>query len=471
MGAKHKDLSQLQITLLVTLALSSSTYGYAIESITRSQKLSQEHTLVSPGQVFELGFFSPNSSGNHKYVGIWYKGISPQTLVWVANSENPLPVADSSASLNIGHSGNLELVDGNNSSPWWSTNVNMSSNNPVATLSDNGNFVLKDAESGQSLWQSFDHPRDTFLPGSVIGYNVNTGQSYNLTSWKSDGDPSPGSFTMGVSQALRPAQVFIWKGTTPRWRTGPWGRLKFIGMPEMDASYQSQFGLVEDPAKGTTYLSFTSYNTSTFSRMFLSSEGVLKYMLKENGSNWYVFWESPKNPCDVYGVCGPFGLCKVSESPTCRCLKGFVPKSDLEWRERNWTQGCTRRTKLHCEKNNSSASPQGQNNDGFLKFSNTKLPDFYEFLPNHNNFGSCRTTCLELCSCKALAYVNGIGCLVWLEDLVDIQEFSSGGEDLYLRLPFAELGETQRSSRYIWQYELFFSLHDISFEICYLFIV
>lgn len=35
----------------------------------------------------------------------------------------------------------------------------------------------------------------------------------------------------------------------------------------------------------------------------------------------------------------------------------------------------------------------------------------------------------------------GIGCLVWWEDLVDIQELSFGGVDLYFRLSHTELGE------------------------------
>lgn len=47
---------------------------------------------------------------------------------------------------------------------------------------------------------------------------------------------------------------------------------------------------------------------------------------------------------------------------------------------------------------------------------------------------------MDNCSCIAYAYVNGIGCLVWSKGLVDIREFSSGGEDLFLRLAHAELG-------------------------------
>uniref|UniRef100_A0A2N9FQW7 Receptor-like serine/threonine-protein kinase n=1 Tax=Fagus sylvatica TaxID=28930 RepID=A0A2N9FQW7_FAGSY len=47
-------------------------------------------TLVSAGGEFELGFFTPNGSSGHKrYVGIWYTR-DKQTVVWVANRDQPL---------------------------------------------------------------------------------------------------------------------------------------------------------------------------------------------------------------------------------------------------------------------------------------------------------------------------------------------------------------------------------------------
>ena len=47
-------------------------------------------TLVSSGERFELGFFTPyGRNDGKKYLGIWYYN-SPQTFVWVANRENPL---------------------------------------------------------------------------------------------------------------------------------------------------------------------------------------------------------------------------------------------------------------------------------------------------------------------------------------------------------------------------------------------
>ena len=71
-----------------------------------------------------------------------------------------------------------------------------------------------------------------------------------------------------------------------------------------------------------------------------------------------------------------------------------------------------------------------------------KLPDFYEFVKlDYSDAASCQIRCLNNCSCSAYAYVTGIGCLVWSEDLIDIQVFSFGGEDLFVRLAHEELGK------------------------------
>ena len=145
MVAKERDCSVLFFYILILFYLFPSKYWYSVYNITPSQPLLQGQTLVSNGQVFELGFFSPNSS-EKQYVGVWYKQISPPRIIWVANRENPLPVDQaSSASLRIGTNGNLELVVGNKSTLIWSTNVKAPSIGSIAVLLDNGDFVLKDS--------------------------------------------------------------------------------------------------------------------------------------------------------------------------------------------------------------------------------------------------------------------------------------------------------------------------------------
>ncbi|KAM5588484.1 hypothetical protein ABKV19_006767 [Rosa sericea] len=127
-------------TLLFSFIFSLLPSQYGAEvlyNITPSHPLSEGQTLVSPGLIFELGFFSPKSSGN-KYVGIWYKNIFPLKVVWVANRDKPLAFVDTLASLRVSSNGSLELVDGKLNSVW-STNdtipVSLSNTSSVAALS------------------------------------------------------------------------------------------------------------------------------------------------------------------------------------------------------------------------------------------------------------------------------------------------------------------------------------------------
>ncbi|KAF8038538.1 hypothetical protein BT93_B1166 [Corymbia citriodora subsp. variegata] len=322
----------------------------AVHNITLSEPLFQNQTLVSSGQIFELGFFTPNGSEN-QYVGIWYKNLRPSRIVWVANRDSPLTSADRSSKLTIGSDGNLKLVDGQQNIVW-STNVSVQSNYTAAMLSDGGNFVLKDKNSTE-VWASFDDPTDTILPNMKIGLNTRTGERRVLLSWKNDNDPSSGNFTTGITSET-PPQLFTWNGWTSYWRSGPWDKSTFIGIPEMDSSYHSGYALQQYPQQGTTYFSCDSDNNSFLAYASISSEGILAVMIWDYGSNsWLKSQAAPSNGCEVYGTCGPFGVCNSINSPICRCVKGFMPRSKEEWNRGNWTRGCIREAELNCQKNTS----------------------------------------------------------------------------------------------------------------------
>ena len=77
--------------------------------------------------------------------------------------------------------------------------------------------------------------------------------------------------------------------------------------------------------------------------------------------------------------------------------------------------------------------------DGFLKLKTMKVPDFADSSPAHEDY--CRLQCLENCSRIAYAYDSGTGCMSWTRSLIDIQKFSNGGVDLYIRVAHSELGE------------------------------
>ncbi|KAL5715891.1 non-specific serine/threonine protein kinase [Ranunculus cassubicifolius] len=177
--------------------------------------------------------------------------------------------------------------------------------------------------------------------------------------------------------------------------------------------------------------------------MDLSSEGKLGFYVSESGKMWEHNWESSETQCDEYGACGPFGVCTPWHNPICKCLKGFIPKSNEEWSNGNWTGGCVRRTNLSCGTDTTQTVSSKRKEDGFLKVGRLKVPDFHKFTTTLevDKFTDCKIQCLNNCSCLAYAFVDNIGCLTWSKDLVDMQQFQSVGADLYVRVAHSELEE------------------------------
>ncbi|KAM0042713.1 putative non-specific serine/threonine protein kinase [Helianthus debilis subsp. tardiflorus] len=135
----------------------------ALDTVYANQPITYGKTIVSSGNMFELGFFSPGKSKN-RYLGIWYKKISICTVVWVANRETP--ITDRSGMFKVSSYGNLEIPNGSNTMVWSSKlTVSGRSNKPVVVvmqLLDSGNLVVLESDNNSTnqnpIWQSFDYP-------------------------------------------------------------------------------------------------------------------------------------------------------------------------------------------------------------------------------------------------------------------------------------------------------------------------
>jgi hypothetical protein len=418
--------------LLSVLCCLCLNLGVAKDTIRSSQSIKDTDFLISKGSTFKLGFFQPENSTN-RYLGIWYNKITVFTVVWVANRQKPLK--DSSGVFTISKDGNLVVIDGRKKI-LWSTNVTNSVVNSCVQLLDSGNLVLRENSRGTIIWESFQHPSDTFLPTMKLSVNLRTGEKVQYTSWKSPDDPSIGSFSAGMATRNIP-EAFIWKDGRPYWRTGPWNGQIFIGEPDWNTEYHNGFTVVDDK-EGTIYSTFDYANVLPLSKFVLDSQGNLVQTYWDDGKeDWKVVGLAPKDECDVYGTCGVFGSCDWLSSPICSCLRGFEPKIIEEWNRGNWTNGCVRRTPLQCERvNNSGEEGKG---DGFLKLKMIKVPDFME-----RSFGakaSCRKQCLENCDCVAYAHDAGIGCMFWSRNLIDLKKFTIRGSDIHIRLAYSEFGK------------------------------
>ncbi|KAK9133693.1 hypothetical protein Scep_013221 [Stephania cephalantha] len=374
-----------------------------------------------------MGFFSPGNS-TKRYFGIWFAKLTQQTVVWTANSESPL--YGSSGVFMISSDGNFMVVDGKRDKVLWSSNLLVSSNNSIGELLDSGNLVLRARE--KVLWQSFDHPTDTFLAGMKFGLNVRTGENQLLTAWKSIDDPSPGNFTLGFDPN-KIAQIIIWNGSKRIWRSGQWNGQMFTGIPGMTSFHLYGFNIIYDDDEGKLYCIYTDKDNSTVSRFVLSPQGKLERLYwNASLSDWDLTWLEPYDECDTYGKCGPNGYCNQYVTPMCCCHPGFRPLDPREWDSGNWSGGCVRKKELKCS--------NGSVSDGFLKLSGIKLPDISKTILSIDRDYICEAACTSNCSCVAYAYdTTGLGCLVWDGDIKDVRKFSNGGQDVYLRLDKSDL--------------------------------
>ncbi|KAB1202884.1 hypothetical protein CJ030_MR8G027821 [Morella rubra] len=369
------------------------TTSYGVDSITQTQSLSDGKTLVSKGGSFELGFFRPGSSTN-RYLGIWYKNILDKTVVWVANRGSP--INDSSGFLMINGTGSLLLL-GQNKTVVWSTSPPTQSQNLLLQLLDSGNLVLRDERTDNPedyVWQSFDYPSDTLLPGMKHGWDLRRGLNRRLTSWKNWEDPSPGDTIFEIELYNYP-DGYIWKGSKIFYRTGPWNGIGTSGSPALKRNSIYQFTFVTN--EDEVYYMYTLKNQSVITRLVInqSDNPFQRYTWVETEKIWNLYSTLPKDLCDSYARCGAYGNCIISDSPICQCLKGFRPKSEEKWDLTDWTQGCVPKKPLSC---------QDKLKHGFLKFTGLKLPDTKN---------------------------------TWVDR--NIRQFETGGQDLYIRMDASEL--------------------------------
>ncbi|KAD5802733.1 hypothetical protein E3N88_14093 [Mikania micrantha] len=198
--------------------------------------------LISSNRVFSLKFFSFGSMVS-PYLGVFYcnneiryrqsrfdrtdasDGFS-NNAVWVANRNNPIPdvygklIIDVNGKLSILYSGGtvLDLF-----SP-----TRLVARNVTVTLLNSGNLVLQelhpDGSVMQVLWQSFDYPTDTLLPGMKLGINLKTGHRWSLTAWRNDELPAEGLFTLDLNET---GQMVILRQDNIHWISGPWKNSPF----------------------------------------------------------------------------------------------------------------------------------------------------------------------------------------------------------------------------------------------------
>ncbi|KAK4591365.1 hypothetical protein RGQ29_021537 [Quercus rubra] len=412
----------------------------SLDTLTTNQSIKDGQSLISKGNNFALGFFSPGKS-SYKYLGIWYVKVTPQTVVWVANRNDP--IFDSSGVLSINQYGDLVLHDSNNR-PLWSTNVSgqdQVTTSSVAQLHDSGNLVLVQ-DKHKKVWQSFDYPTDTQLPNMKLGLNLITGSNIFITSWKSQDDPGIGNYSLKMNPNGS-TQSFLYNGSTSYWRTQ-----YSLGNNVSTATSLSgqKFFFVNNQDEISAY--YSDDDPSIVTRLVLDNTGLLqKLMWDDEVHQWKEQWSTPKYQSDKYGHCGSYGKCNPDNINRfeCMCLPGYEPKSPRDWYLSDGSKGCVRKN---------SGLSMCKNGEGFVKLERLKLPDSSidaVLIGMSMSSSECEQACLMNCSCTAFTSMNtdgkGTGCLAWYGELIDIVQLTDAGSELNVRVDAIELAKHTRESK------------------------
>uniref|UniRef100_A0A2N9IAJ3 Receptor-like serine/threonine-protein kinase n=1 Tax=Fagus sylvatica TaxID=28930 RepID=A0A2N9IAJ3_FAGSY len=302
--------------------------SHAVDTLRPGEKLYDTETLISASGVFELGFFGSIESSN-EYLGIWFKNDRNKKPVWVANRDTAL--LDSPGVLSIRYDGNL-VISGRGPIPRIVNYGQLAtSNNTSAKILDSGNLILM--EGAKIIWQSFQYPTDTFLPGMKLGwFDVDTDhvEKSFLVSWLSLSVPGSGSFALGLDSDTR-TSFNVWRRDGAYQQIGFWDGHTFRFFFQ-NSSDSHNFSFVSNSEE--IYLTFNNNEGNYFSWFVLASNGEINEF-KMEGQDISVVNHSLCDDTLVHNSTG----CLVTMPSKCRVggdfseIRGLMPNSMVV----NWT--------------------------------------------------------------------------------------------------------------------------------------
>ncbi|KAK9055489.1 hypothetical protein SSX86_026572 [Deinandra increscens subsp. villosa] len=298
----------LRIILLLPMVSSQIPLGSKLS-------VEEKNHWVSPNGDFAIGFFNRS---NEYGIGIRISSGSipaeKQPVVWVAGGD--LRVGDKSY-FELTKTGELVLFDSTRGVTVWASKTTNSSVDS-AVLQDNGNLVLL-KKNKDIVWQSFDTPSDTLLPGQNLSSNqVLRAASRNSIS-------SYYSLRIGLSGDLE----LKWENDVVYWRS---------------AMFPSQSALRAVLASDGAFQLFDHMSSPIWS-VFSDDHGELDVKFRvlkldvdgnlrlrswsKNSTSWKLVWQAVENQCDVFATCGLTGICSFNESkaPVCKCPFSLSPQS------------------------------------------------------------------------------------------------------------------------------------------------
>ncbi|GMH07494.1 hypothetical protein Nepgr_009334 [Nepenthes gracilis] len=267
---------------------------------------------VSQNGLFAFGFFEgclrDPDYDDGLVVGIRYNlGTKEANVpVWTVGGGVRVSV---NSTFGLSADGRLVLCENPSSLIVWSSNT---SNLGVqkASLLDNGNLVLFGVED-EILWQSFDSPTSTLLPGQSFRFP----QSLRAPSTKSIS--SYYNFVIHCSGEL----ALVWESNVTYWRSH-WSSTANIKEARFDST--GVLGLFDGTNRSVWSVSSKdSEDPSIVVRhLRIDPDGNLRiYSWDSVLLLWKIGWQAVENQCNVFGSCGLYSLCGFnSTGPVCSCL-------------------------------------------------------------------------------------------------------------------------------------------------------
>ncbi|XP_020240469.2 putative receptor protein kinase ZmPK1 [Cajanus cajan] len=378
--------------LLFLLAFSFHASHSSSSSLTKGSSLSVEKpndVIVSPNAVFSAGFVA---IGENAYTfAIWFTQTQTQThshptMVWMANRENP--VNGKRSKLSLLQTGNLVLFDAGQQNVWSSNTVSLALTE--LRLKDDGNLVLHEFQGGNSLllWQSFDFPTHTLLPGQPLTRHT------QLVSSRSESNHSSGFYKLFFDDDNVLRLIYDGPDVSSVYWPNPW----LVSWDAGRSTYNSsRFAALDSLGRFLSSDDFT-FKTSDYGvvnkrRLKIDCDGNLRvYTMRDDESNrWFVSWQARADTCNIHGICGANSVCSYDAKVgrKCSCLPGHRVKNHSDW-----SYGCEPLFVFTCNGSESS----------FLEMPGVEIYGYDSNYSEPNTLAYCENLCLEDCNCKGFQY-------------------------------------------------------------------
>ncbi|KAK4600902.1 hypothetical protein RGQ29_010486 [Quercus rubra] len=268
--------------------------------------------LSSSGQ-FAFGFYKID---NGFAIGIWMEAIQRKTVIWTANRDDPPLPQDVNLSFS---SDGMGIFTQNQIQQ--TTVINAPQQSAFsASMLDTGNFVLYNSSS-MIIWQSFDFPTDTMLPGQRLLAKKNLVSSISETNHGSGKFQLimqvDGNLVQYPASKPKPENAY-WNSETST--AGEKVSLNLDGNGRLYLLNTTTGLIVKD------FYGIGSLSNKTIYRLTIGFDGILRlYSHRLNqGDDWVSEWSPTSNRCDPTGLCGPNSYCTLlDQEPICTCPPGF----------------------------------------------------------------------------------------------------------------------------------------------------